>query len=410
MRWMVGTSLLLLGCSSCHTKESTTTGRATPIASADAATSSARAPVPAPVAVFEDAGERATLDLGHGLTLDIHPAGPALIVVDLKEPTPKPKWKKVFIERRLIGGTGPTQAEDIQNFGLERSSTRHSAEPGQRFTYRAKLDETGPWKEANIRLAEPKTPPPPPKNVVATPETPWSINLSWEVDVRAVAGIEVDVQDGKDWKLLAIVNPDESKFSHGYRVPKQSSRYRVATFNRNGKSAFVETATVTTPEKASKPRPPKPLPRCTKLPPPSDVSTGLGDARVQEEPELWSFAGGPGGAAPRRLFGRYQGCLREMGTFDLQGDTLTTVRPDTEPTEGFPVLVGIMGAGYYAGAQLGTYAFENGRYEEVDVELFCGETDGLEVDPKRMYFPKLDGEVTQRRGPFDGCLNEKPKR
>jgi hypothetical protein len=80
--------------------------------------------------------------------------------------------------------------------------------------------------------------------------------------------------------------------------------------------------------------------------------------------------------------------------------------------DGFPLLRGIRGAGEYAGAQIGLFAFADGRYAEVNVARFCGmPRDAKDLDPKDPRIPHVEStnDVTAWRGPFEVCQLDFPR-
>src|SRR5262249_32758440 len=153
----------------------------------------------------------------------------------------KPKWQKIRIERHVVGRDGTTEIAELA-IGRWSHPTHdeHGAEPGTLYAYRANLDGRAWTAEVNVRVGKPTAPPPKPSKLVAKTDSRYAVTLEWEADTRAAAGFEVDVMDGeaKEWSLLAVANPYEKGFVHNYRLPKMTARYRVATFNANGKSPF----------------------------------------------------------------------------------------------------------------------------------------------------------------------------
>jgi hypothetical protein len=398
MRSVLGFSLLLMGCSSCRSKETTATTATV------ATTDRVDAGSPAPV-VFSDLGDRAEISLGAGLSLDLHPVGPALIVIDLKEPA-KPKWRRIRIERHVLGRDGTKELAELATTRWSHPThDEHAAEPGTLYAYRAQLDD-GAWTaEVNVRVGKPTAPPPKPSKLVAKTDSRYAVTLEWEADTRAAVGFEVDVMEGDatEWSLLAVTNPDEKGFAHNYRLPKMTARYRVATFNANGKSPFVETERVMMPEKDPKPLPVRPPPPCRK----DQSKTADVDWEKEAGHGVTTAAAFPDSEfTVRRVTGFYKGCFRDMAAIEVQGD-LMAPRPWTDEN-GYSVLRAVSGAGIYAGTQVRTYAHAYGHYEEVNVALFCGEPyPENTTEPKRPAWPKLDGAMTTWHGPFEKCQRDK---
>lgn len=381
-----------MGGASCHSKETATT------------TTRDHVDASSPV-VFSDLGDRAEISLGEGLSLDLHPVGPALIVVDLKEPA-KPKWQKIQIERHVVGRDHTTELGELAvGRWSHPTHDEHAAEPGTVHAYRANLDG-GPWTaEVNVRVGKPTAPPPKPAKVVAKTDSRYAVTLEWDADARAAAGFEVDVMDGeaKEWSLLAVANPYEKGFVHNYRLPRMAARYRVATFNAIGKSPFVETGLVTMPEKDPKPLPVEPPPPCRK-----DQSATAGvDWEKEAGHGVTTAAAFPDSEfTVRRVTGFYKGCFRDMASIEVQGD-LMAPRP-WKDENGYFVLRAVTGAGIYAGAQVRMYAHAYGHYEEVNVALFCGDPYPEDTtQPKSPSRPKLDGVITTWHGPFEKCQRDK---
>lgn len=409
---LASVSLLLIGCSACGARRGTATGPA-PSASIVVEPSSVVAPeagsppAPAPIE-FTDLGDDATIEVGD-VRVHLVPAGPGLIAIDVAAVR---RNAELELERHVLGKDDTTQTQTAaleSGRKVDSANLEHTAVPGTTYGYRARVDK-GKWSdEVKVRTARPSAPPPKPAALKVEAIDPYSVRVSWQGDTRPTTGFVLEVRSPTDWKVAAVLKVTAHEFTHNTRLPKSEYNYRIAAFNEHGKSELLEAAPVKTPEKAEKPPKKRPLSPCVKTVPAPPESSGFFPSELNESPRL---VGVHDVATPnswnRHLFGEYKGCLRELGVFTVQDMGFST-REGGIIDEGFPLLQAVAGAGEFLGANIDTYRFAAGHYEEVNVSLHCGESKlgSSFYDAKDPTMPDDgDKDVTKWTGPFEECQRE----
>ena len=244
---------------------------------------------------------------------------------------------------------------------------------------------------------------PAPLRVSARAESPFAMEVRWEwpPGSRLVNGFEVLAVHDKGEGRLGLANPKERAFTVHRLLPEDRLEVRVRAFDAQGASAPSESVVVVTPKdgpkRASSP-PPLPLSRCVPQVKTAPSTTGGCNPGLEVLDATTGLVNVPSASDSclRRLLATYKGCTRELGVFHLQAD-MTEV--PGYPSEGFPLLHAIAGAGEYAGAQILTLRFEQGRYTVADTAMFCGEPypDAPEGSGT------VDPDVTKCRPPFETC-------
>jgi hypothetical protein len=371
---------------------------------------SASAVVPAPSATLDgspEAGAAATEDppdAVHTLTLRGAPAltlrtiGPALIEVRMADGAAP---AKVLVERRQDADAAAVFQKDT----IEKPSYpvpdwrrhRHAAAPGTSYRYRARAN--GPWsEEVVLRTPDVTAPPPPPSDVAVRAEGPFATRLTWKATSRRAYGFEVQVKVGQEFVRAALLDPTEQEFVHHLRLPGQSLAYRIVAWNVRGASAPTAPVTITTPAgldpsiaKAAPMAPCAPVPKHAK-------GCGFSELTKLESGSVVIYSVPLSKRCGRRLMGRYDGCTRELGSFDLQDDV---VEVEGFANEGWPLLHAVAGAGEYVGAQIVTLQFAGGRYSLVDMAVTCGERHPDAND--LVTGVAVPDELTQCTPPFETC-------
>jgi len=240
---------------------------------------------------------------------------------------------------------------------------------------------------------------PAPPGVVARAVSPYAVEVRWEWPAGGptVNGFEVLAVRGAGEARLGLANPQDRVFHVHRLLPEDRLELRVRAFAARGASRREESVVVTTPKEGPK-RAPAALPPCVPQVKAAPATTGGCNPglEVLDAPTGLVNAPSAGDSCRRRLLATYKGCTRELGAFQLQADV--TEVPGY-PTEGFPLLHAIAGAGEYVGAQILTLAFERGRYAVVDTAMFCGEP-YPDAPPGS---GTVDPDVTKCRPPFEGC-------
>ena len=342
--------------------------------------------------------------------LKIRPVGPSAIEVALGEGGPK-RWKPIEIERHVVDETTRQRDKLEQNTGRfsPNAVTRriHAAKPATTYAYRAR--SAGAWSaEVTVRTAEAFAAPPAPTAFTATPTTPFAVRLTWQADASVTTGFEIEMAPGgNEYVRVAILDATERELVHHHRLPSRSYSYRVRAFNGRGVSPTSPTLSVTTPEHGHDE--PAPLPPCKPLPsstPAPENGMPLQVIHPSGGRELFNAPDRTVGLR-RHLFGEYQGCVRELGSFELQDGSLQEVEGYVD--EGFPLVRGIAGAGEYVGAQIVTMRFFRGRYTEVDVAEFCGAPypDPDPADPS--VGTEGGSDLTAWAPPFTKCQRDYPR-
>jgi hypothetical protein len=405
-------SLVLVACTRGGAKDATPgAGTASKIAAEDGG-GLARVADAAPVAVRDedDGGADDTTPLPaislappKGPEITVRALGTALLEVTV----PGTTWKSVEVERHARSG-GVPQTEKLERPRgpkAEPARSLHAANPGEEYVYRARVGN-GAWSpEAAIRLPVSRRAPPPPSDVTAVAETPYAVRVSWKAETRAVTGFEVLVsRDGGTERTGGLVTPTERSFLLHLRVPGRRYTHRVRAFNDRGASPESAPVDVTMPTRDPGASAKVSLPPCKPLPKERDESKAtLGSPRDD--------VGLPGGKplyndpAPtdgleRHLYGKVDGCFRDLGAFQLQADVRAV---DGVDDEGFPLLHAIAGAGSFVGAQIFTLRYVAGRYRKVDEALFCGEHYPDSVSDPRVPQEGAGSDVTSYRPPFGSC-------
>lgn len=240
-----------------------------------------------------------------------------------------------------------------------------------------------------------------PTSVTAAATSPFAVRVAWVGGPGRAVGHAIEVEMNGKFILASVVAAAEGDYEHHHRLPGRSYSYRVRTFDEKGVSPPSPVARVTTPERSAPVIDKKYPSACTRLPPATDpsklagrprqVHKGPGGKPVHDDPE-------PTNAFRRRFFGEYQGCMRELGVFELQADVSVV---EGFEDEGFPLLRAIAGAGQ-EGAQILTLRFERGRYRVVDEALFCGERS----DSPSGANLGSEGDLTGFTPPFARCQRD----
>lgn len=377
--------LVLVGCGRHRPPPDARPAPIVPVASVSAA----------PVVVVEEppappAEETRTLAVPGAGVVELHAIGQA---IEVNVPATG-SWKKLEIARR--------SGDETQHETLSRSTRRslHFASPGTSYVYRART--TGAWSsEVTIHVGVPIAAPPAPTEVTLRAETAFAVRIGWTARPGA-AGFEIQRNTNGDFVRVALVNPNEREFVHHLRLPGESLVYRVRAFGAKGASTWA-TATTTMPTATDPKAPPMGpcIPAIVKAPKTSSCNPEIS---LLESPggETVSNVPGAGNGCRRHLVGRYAGCPRELGVFDIQADVLAVAG---HSDEGFPLLHAVMGAGQYVGAQLATLQFRHGRYVVADEAFFCGD------DPSDAENPALgtvSEDVTSCAPPFPTCQRDVP--
>ncbi|HEY3498006.1 MAG TPA: hypothetical protein VGK73_25075 [Polyangiaceae bacterium] len=235
--------------------------------------------------------------------------------------------------------------------------------------------------------------------------SPYAVRLTWDAEDRFASGFAIDVERDGRYVRAAIVDPQVREFVHHHRLPERSYVYRIRSFNPRGVSAATTAARTRTPSAPSTAGEGRPSP-CSKLPPELPPEKVLGIPRqeltLRGGPALYDDPD-PADAHRRRLFGEYEGCLRELGAVSLQADL--SVVPGYA-SEGFPLLRGIAGAGEYAGAQIVLLAFSRGRYTVVDVARYCGAPRPNPKPNDPGAGTESDGDLAGQAPPFETCQRD----
>jgi hypothetical protein len=341
-----------------------------------------------------------TIPLGSDALVTLRPRGSALIELTLDRGQ-LPESAVVEVERRPEGTGSPRQ----DHFAKGEHSIFHTTTLGPMYLYRARAG--GEWSaEISVRVPVPTSPPQAPAAVHLQAANPYVARVTWQADESDVAGFELQWKKDNAFTRIALANPYEREFVLHGRIPGQNLTVRVRAFNARGASSPSEPATVTMPTEFE-PGPLPPLGRCEPgLPKPSKKPRGCGleinPITISETRTLYDVPS-PRLGCTRRLMGDYQGCLRLFGTFELQAQVVPV--PDGSD-EGWPLLLGVAGAGEYVGGQIWTIRFHDGRYLNVDEALYCGER-WPEADELRVGIAE-DEDPTQSTPPFEKCQVDYP--
>lgn len=402
-------SLLLVGCTRASREPAPAASSA-----AKPATGAPEAGVVAALGVDVDDGglddaallPSVAIAVPNGPAVNVRAAASALLAVSVAAGT----WKAVEVERRASDG-GVVQKETFERPRNAKEETRseHAAKPGVEYMYRARVG-SGPWSpEVAIRLPVPRRAPLVPADVTAVAESPYALRVAWKADTRATAGFELLVaKDGAAEHTAALVSPSARSFVLHLRIPGRRYAVRLRAFNERGISAESATVEATMPAKdpatpATPTLPPcKPLPKERDESAPGTFGMGRADVGLPGGRPLFNDPSGKNGLL-RRLYGRVDGCFRELGSFELQAEMRVV---EGVEDDGFPLLHAIAGAGQYAGAQLVTLRYVGGRYRQVDAAYFCGEPYPESATDPRV--PPEDGgpDLTSARPPFGECQRD----
>ena len=377
-------ALVLVGCGRHSAPPDAHASTVVPVAPVDA-----RA---APIEVEPEppAEDTQTLVVPGAGNVELHAVGQ---VIEIALPESK-GWKTIEVERR--------SGDDVQRETIERPTPHslHFAKPGAAYVYRGRA--SGGWSpEVTLHVGVPVAAPATPSDVTLRAETPFAVRIGWTARAGA-AGFEIQRHTNTDFVRVALVNPGERQFVHHLRLPGEQLAYRVRSFDAKGASAWA-TATTTMPIATDPKAPPMGpcIPRVVKAPKTTscnpEIATlqSLGGAVVSNVP-------GAGDGCRRHLVGRYAGCTRELGVFDVQADVLVV---DGHPDEGFPLLHAVMWAGEYVGAKLATLQFRHGRYVVADEAVFCGEDRPEAENP---VLGVVSSDITSCAPPFTTCQRDNP--
>jgi hypothetical protein len=252
----------------------------------------------------------------------------------------------------------------------------------------------------------PPTAPTAPRTLSAQATSPFAVTVQWSADEGAATGFAIDVERNGSFVLAAVLGGTARRWTHHHRLPGGTYEYRVRAFHARGVSLPSTAVKVTTPVrsaasgKLTRPpctRLPKAAPAATLVGRPREVLTAPGGPALYDDPD-------PSSPLRRHLFGTYEGCVRELGAFDLQAD-VTAVPGIVD--EGFPLLHAIAGAGQYVGASILTLRFAQGHYSVVDEARFCGEPapDGDAADPT-LGTEGAPSDLTTWTPPFRDCQRD----
>ena len=371
----------------------------TPSAAVAARTASSAAPVASPRLQPEQPALPEPIQLGGGASVTLRPRGSALIELTLQRGQLPPSVV-VEVERRpeAVGGA------QRDSFDPGGHPLLHTTTMGPAYLYRARGG--GDWsKEVAVRIAEPTTPPPAPTALDVEAVSPYVARVAWQADEQEVAGFEIQVDKDEKFVRAALANPFDRAFLLHGRVPDRRYTLRVRAFNARGASLPTEPVTITMPtsfEPANLP----PLRRCEAGVPlapsgspgcdPDPLQLEAGEGRILYNLPI------RGNGCRRRLVGRYQGCMREFGAFELQADVVAV---PAWFDQGWPLLLAVAGAGEYVGAQIWTLRFSEGRYLKVDETEYCGER-WPEAD--ELHVGVEEEELVRCSPPFEPCQVDYP--
>lgn len=372
---------------------------------------------PAPEAIGEEPEPR-TIALEGAPAVTIRLIGAALIEVRLAAEGDDPgEWKTIEVERRAtpeaVGGAKP-QTETFTRPVVTAHRSHDGQEPARRalqtakpgMTYRYRARSAGPWsEEVTLRVPEPAAVPPAPASATAQAQSPFAVRVSWEATGQRTAGFEVQVKQKDSFVRAALVNPTARQFVHHLRVPGEVVSYRVRAFNSRGASAPTPEVTLTMPVKTGA--------EATALPPLGRCVPAVRDAAPNSggcNPGIDTLEAGDGrvlynvptagNSCRRRLVGKYKGCLRELGAFDLQADVVAV---PAWSDEGWPLLHAVAGAGQYVGAAIKTLQFVQGRYVVVDTAGFCGDRP---PDADDLHVGVESSDLAASFPPFEDCQSD----
>lgn len=240
---------------------------------------------------------------------------------------------------------------------------------------------------------------PAPTRVSVRAESAYAVTLTWAWPPGSppVNGFEVLTVHGDRGDRAGLANPGDRTFTiHGLR-PDDRLELRVRAFDTRGGGSPSETVVVTTPKDAPKrtQTPPPPCIAPITSPPATSGGCNPGIEVLDATKQLVNVPSATD-ACRRRLVATYKGCTRELGAFELQADV--TEVPGY-PSEGFPLLHAIAGAGEYVGAQILTLRFAEGRYAVVDTVAYCGEPSPDAPEGSGLAAPDL----RLCRPPFETC-------
>jgi hypothetical protein len=196
-------------------------------------------------------------------------------------------------------------------------------------------------------------------------------------------------------RRLSIVNPDTRSFVHTGRRPGAKYVYRARSFNTAGTSGWSASATMQTPKL------PRPAPLGRALTPCVPTPPELGRDELRAAPnEVFSTAVSAEGLLRWTVVGRARGCLRTLGTMEVQADLGALPGFEDEP---YPLLYTIDGAGI-EGAQFSFHRFDGVRYASVHtVTLVCGGGEVATGPQLRFSFEGPDADPRAFQPPFEEC-------
>lgn len=300
---------------------------------------------------------------------------------------------RAFVAAALVGlvacATTPPRREATVVVEPPRPATELSVHP---------TEDAGP-SDADAKAALSGPPLSAPSGVVARAVSPYAVALTWAWPPGSapVNGFEVLTVHGDRGVRAGLANPGDRTFAiHGLR-PDDRLELRVRAFDSRGGGSPSETVVITTPKDAPK-RTQAPPPPCIAPITSAPATTGGCNPGIEVLDATKQLVNVPSAndACRRRLVATYKGCTRELGAFELQADV--TEVPGY-PTEGFPLLHAIAGAGEYVGAQILTLRFAEGRYSVVDTVAYCGEPSPDAPEGSGLALPDL----RLCRPPFETC-------